>query len=71
MAEKTVSDRVEVIENSIKKAAVQCYALEGGYPPGIEYLQKHYGLLVDESKYFYHYEAFASNIIPIIKVFRK
>lgn len=54
-------------ERAVRRAVVSCYAIEGFYPPDIEYLREHYGLSVDE-KYVIHYEAFASNVFPIIEV---
>lgn len=62
---------VRIIEDAIRNAAVQCYALEGSYPSDLEYLKKYYGILLNEEDYFYHYEAVASNIIPDIQVIKK
>lgn len=56
------------IEETVKKYAIQCYATEGAYPPNLEYLVVHYGLILNEDKYRYEYEAVAENIKPIIKV---
>ncbi len=69
--DKYDENQLITIENSIKKAVIQCYALEGSYPPNIEYLQSNYGILVNKDKYIYHYEIFASNIMPIVIVFQK
>ena len=63
--------RVSAVETALERAAVQCYALEGSYPPDLEYLQKHYGIIIDKKKYFYDYSIFASNIKPEIQVFRR
>ncbi|GAB6108835.1 hypothetical protein [Fusibacter bizertensis] len=63
-------ERVKTVEEAIQKAAVQCYALEGSYP-SFSYLVKHYGLVINESAYFYHYELIASNIMPVIAVYKK
>ena len=60
-----------VLSEAIIKSAVQCYAIEGFYPPDIEYLESNYGLLVNHDKYFISYSVFASNIIPEIQVFLK
>ncbi len=60
--------RTEMVVEAIRKAAVQCYALEGSYPPDIAYLKAHYGLQFDESRYAYRYEIFASNLMPEIEV---
>lgn len=59
------------IENAIRKSALECYALEGGFPPSIDYLKENYGLIVNEDAYFYHYQVTASNMIPDIKVIKR
>lgn len=64
-------ERIEALETAVTKAAVQCYAIEGSYPPDIDYLAEHYGLVVNKDAYFYHYETVASNILPIIAVYKK
>ena len=56
------------IEEVIRKYAVACYAQEGAYPKDIAYLEENYGLIIDEDKYFYYYDLFASNILPDIEV---
>jgi len=56
------------IEEVIRKYAVACYAQEGAYPVDIAYLEENYGLIVNEEKYFYYYDLFASNILPDIEV---
>lgn len=63
-------ERVKTVEEAIQMAAVQCYAIEGSYPP-IDYLVEHYGLVINESAYYYHYEFIASNIMPVIAVYKK
>ena len=59
------------LEENVRRAAVQCYALEGFYPPSVEYLEENWGLSVDHSQYAVHYEAFASNFLPEITVVMK
>jgi len=60
-----------VLEDAIKKAAVQCYAIEGSYPPDLQYLADHYGIILNEDTYFYHYQVFGSNVMPDIIVLEK
>jgi len=60
----------ERIREIIDKALVQCYALEGGYPPDIEYLV-HYGVIIDTDKYFFDYDMFAINVKPVVTVIAK
>ena len=59
------------IERAIRKSALECYALEGSFPPSIQYLKDNYGLIVNEDAYFYHYQVNASNILPDIKVVKR
>ncbi|MBE5935441.1 MAG: hypothetical protein E7262_06575 [Lachnospiraceae bacterium] len=58
------------LTNSINRAVSLCYATEGSYPANMDYLKVNYGLEIDEDKYLVHYEIFASNIAPEIKVFK-
>ena len=61
----------EQLQAAIRRAAVACYAAEGFYPPTIAYLQQHYGLQIDESRYIVFYEVFGENLMPEITVLRK
>lgn len=68
---KSDVENFNILQDAIIKSAVQCYAIEGFYPPDIKYLENNYGLLVDHDKYFISYNVFASNIIPEVEVFLK
>lgn len=61
---------MKAMEDSIRKAAIQCYALEGSYPPNVDYLAEHYGILLNKREYYYFYEVIASNIMPDITVIK-
>ena len=65
---KADSSAAGALENAIKRAAVQCYAIEGFYPPGVAYLEEHYGIVIDKSKYIVEYNCYSENIIPNINV---
>lgn len=54
---------------AIRRALVQCYALEGAYPRHIGHLQENYGLIIDESKFFVHYAVSSSNLFPDVILF--
>ncbi|HBC31287.1 MAG TPA: hypothetical protein DC024_08610 [Clostridiales bacterium] len=68
---KSDEENYKILSDAIIRSAVQCYAIEGFYPPDIEYLENNYGLLVDHNKYFVSYNVFASNIIPEVQIFLK
>ena len=59
------------LEESIRRAAVTCYAVEGIYPPDLAYLQEHYGIQVNEGRYHVFYEVFGSNMMPDITVLER
>lgn len=59
------------IRDSIISCVAQCYAIEGKYPTDLKYLEDHYGLQLDTRGFTYHYEKFASNVFPDIRVFSK
>ena len=62
------SEGLRLLEESLTRAAVQCYAVEGRYPDSIRYIEEHYGVYIDRARYAVHYEIFASNILPGITV---
>ncbi|MBQ4640495.1 MAG: hypothetical protein IJB69_08285 [Clostridia bacterium] len=59
---------MRTVEDAVRHAALTCFAVEGAYPSELSYLQEHYGLHYDESRYHVLYEAFASNQMPQIRV---
>lgn len=61
-------ENVAAIEKTIMDRALQCYVVEGVYPPDLAYLEEHYGLTLNKEDYFIHYEIFAENLPPIVRV---
>ena len=57
------------LEQAVRRAAVQCYALEGSYPSDLTYLEQHYGLMLNHDRYVVHYQSLGSNLMPQIAVF--
>lgn len=68
ISERSVREGARALEAQIKRAATACYAIEGAYPPGVEYLEEHYALVIDRDKYIYEYDAVGSNIMPWVAV---
>lgn len=56
------------LEMAIKRAIIECYAIEGAYPPDVDYMEDHYGVVVDDRAYIVHYDCFAANVMPDFKV---
>jgi len=70
MRGRNSEQQLVVQKKAIERAAVLCYALEGFYPPQMEYLEEKYGLIVDRDKFFVVYRTFGSNIRPEVSVYR-
>jgi hypothetical protein len=68
----TVTEKqAQFVMDSVRRSAIQCYAIEGSFPPtigGLEYLKDTYGLAIDEKRYVVYYESLGDNLIPQIKV---
>lgn len=58
----------ELVRDAVRSAVLTCYAVEGAYPTTIDYLKEYYGLAYNEDAYLVIYDAFASNIMPSIRV---
>ncbi len=56
------------LQAAVERCALQCYVVEGVYPPGLSYLEEHYGLQVNRKDYYVVYDIFASNIPPDVRV---
>jgi len=66
--ESSRAEGTRILEESIRRAVVLAYAVEGRYPQSVEYIEEHYGIIIDRTKYVVHYNIFASNLIPDIAV---
>lgn len=56
------------LEDALRRTAVAVYASEGVYPPDLAYMQEHYGIRIDETRYKVIYEVIGSNLMPDITV---
>ena len=71
VSESTLNKQQESLETALERSISQCYAVEGSYPPSLEYLEQHYGLLYDEDSFFIDYEYYGSNLLPEVTVLRR
>ncbi len=62
------AESISAIRDAVRRTALQCYSVEGVYPPDLEYLEENYGLKINTRDYIIVYEAFASNLPPSIRV---
>ena len=61
-------EQLTLVRDSIHNALLTCYAVEGAYPESLDYLVDNYGLMYDEETIAVYYDAFASNIMPEVRV---
>ena len=62
------AEGLRFLDESIRRAVVKSYTIEGRYPDTLERVEERYGVFVDRSRYLVHYDVFASNIMPSIIV---
>lgn len=55
---------------AVERSALQCYVVEGNYPPSLEYLEENYGLQINREDFYVDYDIFASNVPPDVRVVR-
>ena len=59
------------LERALTRSITQCYALEGTYPPDINYLTDHYGLTYDSDYYYIDYQYIGSNLRPDVTIIER
>ncbi|MCI8514488.1 MAG: hypothetical protein HFI93_07630 [Lachnospiraceae bacterium] len=62
------AESAAALKAAIESRALQCYVVEGMYPPALSYLEENYGLQVNTEDYYVIYNAFASNLPPNVQV---
>ena len=65
----SVSRQIVLLKDTVRREAIQCYALEGSYPQDLAYLKERYGLRYDADRYVVHYKFLGGNLLPEISVF--
>ena len=68
-SDRDLSDEsAAAIRSAIQRGALQCYVVEGCYPPNLKYLEENYGIQVNTGDFYVTYDAFASNLPPTVIV---
>jgi len=62
------AEGLRILEDSLRRAVVMNYAIEGRYPESVEYIERTFGIHIDRTRFAVHYRIFASNILPEITV---
>lgn len=61
----------EILTSALEKNITQCYALEGAYPPDLEYLSKHYGFTYNKDHFFIDYQYIGGNLRPDVTIIER
>jgi len=69
--ESSGAEGLIILEDSIRRAVVTAYAIEGRYPDSLQYIEDNFGVHIDQNRYIVHYRVFATNLMPDIMVFEK
>lgn len=59
------------LEAALRRDIIQCYALEGTYPPSLDYIEENYGFFYDVDKFYIDYTAVGANIMPDVTILSK
>lgn len=70
ISEATLKEQQHSLETALHRSVIQCYAVEGTYPPSLDYIKTHYGLTYDEDTFFVDYTIVGSNLLPDITIIR-
>lgn len=71
VSDTTFNKQEESLQKAVNHIVVQCYAVEGTYPPDLEYLENHYGLTYNHELFFIDYQAYGTNMYPDITILRR
>ncbi|MBR7058135.1 MAG: hypothetical protein IKI35_05360 [Stomatobaculum sp.] len=58
------AEQEKALNTALERCITNCYALEGFFPPDLQYMEEHYGLSYDKSQFFVDYQPVAANIRP-------
>ena len=61
-------ENLDNIKRTVLERSLECYVVEGAYPPSLEYLEENYGLTINKKAYYIHFTAYAENLPPEVRV---
>ncbi len=64
----SAKDQKQVLTDAVSRDIIHCYAVEGYYPPSLAYIENHYGLTYDKSRYIVDYVPVGDNIMPSVTI---
>lgn len=70
-SESAGRQELAAVKGTLENGITICYAIEGAYPPSLEYLSENYGITYDTAKYIVRYDRVADNIRPTVMVIER
>ena len=68
VATHSAQAQASTLRESVVRALLTCYAVEGRYPPDVGYLQSYYGLTYDANRFIVTIDSFAENLLPDVTI---
>ncbi len=68
---ESIAASEDAIRDAVAERALLCYVIEDAYPESLDYLEKNYGLAVNQKDYTIIYTPYAENLPPDIRVIYK
>lgn len=68
MNQTTLAEKEANLNRAVMHSISTCYALEGAYPPNLDYLEENYGLTYDDTLYYIDYHPIGSNLRPDVTI---
>lgn len=65
---RSEKEQAAALEDTVRRAAVLFYAVEGRYPTGVKELEGGYGVRYNADRFIVSIDGFASNLLPDIRV---
>lgn len=60
-----------IVRNALDRSITQCYALEGAYPPDLDYLHDNYGFTYNTAHFYIDYQYIGGNLRPDVTIISK
>ena len=65
------AEKKQNIEKALTHSITQCYAIEGTYPPNLQYLEENYGIMYDAETYQITYVSHGAKRRPEVTITEK
>lgn len=64
LSKRNVFEQKNSLESFMRRSIVECYSVEGAYPPSLSHLEENYSLRYNKNYFFVDYQPIGENIMP-------